>query len=112
MPITSWKYIGVLDWQDHHSKSVSFTVAELELVIQNGLSMLPFYEIILQEVTKIVNPQSRIIIKSNITVPGHVIVKILDIGCEHKTRYDEINLKDAERKFPYIFDSRYFEENR
>lgn len=43
MPISKWKYIGLLDWTETHSNTLEFVISEIELVIVNGLGMYPFY---------------------------------------------------------------------
>ena len=42
--MNKWKYIGMLDWQLKHSKTIDFTLAELELVVVSGLDMFPFFK--------------------------------------------------------------------
>ena len=40
-----------MDWQEHHSNTTSFLMAELELVIITGLDMFPFYDRIAKKVS-------------------------------------------------------------
>jgi len=43
-PISSWKYCGLLEWQQTHSDTVTFLMAEVELVIVTGLGMYEIYD--------------------------------------------------------------------
>ena len=42
-PISKWKYIGMLEWGHNQSNTTDYFMAELELVIVNGLDMYPIY---------------------------------------------------------------------
>ena len=85
-PISSWKYVGMMDWLPQHSKTTSFLMAEIELVLVNGLDMAPFYEQITRQVNQMSDLRGRNQENDeslrNITVPGSIIAKILDDGYE------------------------------
>ena len=61
-------------------------MAEIELVLVNGLDMAPFYEQITRQVNQMSDLRGRNQENDeslrNITVPGSIIAKILDDGYE------------------------------
>ena len=76
----------MMDWLPQHSKTTSFLMAEIELVLVNGLDMAPFYEQITRQVNQMSDLRGRNQENDeslrNITVPGSIIAKILDDGYE------------------------------
>ena len=111
--MNKWKYIGMLDWQLKHSKTIDFTLAELELIVVSGLDMFPFFKK-LKEV--IIERDETIRYKSQATEEAISLIRIR--GSEllqlFQDEYESSKGRpyDYMTDFPQIVEGRHFIQNR
>ena len=114
-PISKWKYIGVLEWGHNNSSTTDFFMAELELVIVNGLEMYPIYakleKIVLAiEDNYLGTASDGTVIAANvrnIKLQGAKLVKIFNDSYEKMSTADY----NPDINFPHLYDGRNFQQN-
>ena len=95
-PISTWKYIGMVDWSEHHSSTIDFLLAEIELVVVTGLDMYAFYA---RLASKLGDAG-----KNNTKIRGSLLLKIFGDSYEKMSRPDY----NDEADFPQMYAGRNF----